>query len=81
MKFVLSIIICSSLYNSCLPPHSMTDLYNSHYECLIAGYNESIKKTEEIGSQEVNKYGTIIKFMCIDEKIIFPKEKPKGDDV
>ena len=73
--------MCSSLYNSCLPPYAMTELYNSHFDCLIAGYNESIKKAKEIGHEEVNKYGTIIKFMCIDEAIIYPKEKPKGDDV
>jgi len=48
---------------------------------MIAGYEEAIKKAKEIGPKEVNKYGTIIKFICIDEKIIFPKEKPKGDDV
>lgn len=81
MKFVLSMIICSSVFQNCLPPHSMPDLYNSHYECMIAGYNESINKAKEIGPEEVNKYGTIIKFMCIDEKIIFPEKKPKGDDV
>ena len=76
MKFVLSMIICSSVFQQCLPPHPMPDLYNSHYECLISGYNESIKKAKEIGPQEVNKYGTIIKFMCIDEALILPKPKP-----
>jgi len=81
MKFILSIIVCSSVYQSCLPPHSMPDLYNSHYECMIAGYNESIKKAEEIGPEEINKYGTLIKFMCIDEDIFFPKKETKEDDV
>ena len=73
MKFILSMIICSSVYNSCLPPHNLPELYNSHYECMIAGYEEAIKKAKEIGSKEVNKYGTIIKFMCVDEKLILPK--------
>ena len=81
MKFILSIIVCSSVYQSCLPPHSMPDLYNSHYECMIAGYNESIKKAEEMGPEEINKYGTLIKFMCIDEDIFFPKKEIKEDDV
>ena len=66
-------IMCSSVYNSCLPPHNLPELYNSHYECMIAGYEEAIKKAKEIGSKEVNKYGTIIKFMCVDEKLILPK--------
>ena len=76
MKFVLSMIICSSVYQQCLPPHPMPDLYNSHYECMLAGYEESLKKAKEIGAPDVNKYGTIIKFMCIDEKLILPKPKP-----
>ena len=66
-------IMCSSVYNSCLPPHHLPELYNSHYECMIAGYEEAIKKAKEIGPKEINKYGTIIKFMCIDEKLILPK--------
>jgi len=81
MKFILSMIICSSVYNSCLPPVDMPDLYNSHYECMIAGYNESIKKAKETGPEEVNKYGTIIKFMCIDQALILPKPKPGGSNV
>jgi len=76
MKFVLSMIICSSVFQQCLPPHRMPDLYNSHYECLISGYNESIKKAKEIGPKDINEYGTIIKFMCIDEALILPKPKP-----
>ena len=65
MKFLLSMIICTSVYNQCLPPHQMPELYNSHYECMIAGYNESIKKAKEICREEINKYGTIIKFFCM----------------
>jgi len=51
--------------------------YSSHYECMIAGYEESLKKAKEIGPQEVNKYGTIIKFYCVDANIIVPLPKPK----
>ena len=73
MKFLLSMIICTSVYNQCLPPHQMPELYNSHYECMIAGYNESIKKAKENGREEINKYGTIIKFFCMQEKDL-PKQ-------
>jgi hypothetical protein len=47
---------------------------------MIAGYNESIKKAEEIGPKDINEYGTIIKFFCHgteEEKLILPKPKPK----
>ena len=82
MKFLLSMIICTSVYQQCLPPHTMPETYNSHYECMIAGYEESIKKAKEIGAKDVNKYGTIIKFFCHQtndegEKIILPQPKPK----
>ena len=73
MKFLLSMIICSSVYGQCLPPHTMSETYNSHYECMIAGYEESIKKAKEIGPKEINKYGTIIKFFCMREQD-FPKQ-------
>ena len=73
MKFVLSMIMCTSVYNQCLPPIPLSEVYDSHYECLLAGYNESIKKTKEIGPEEINKYGTIIKFYCTQEEIIIPK--------
>ena len=76
MKFILSMIICTSVYNTCLPPHQMDEVYNTHYECMIAGYEESIAKSKEIGSKEINKYGTIIKFFCMQEKD-FPKPGTK----
>ena len=82
MKFILSMIICTSVYNVCLDPFPMPEKYNSHYECMIAGYEESIKKAKEMGPKDVNQYGTIIKFFCHQtndegEKIILPKPKPK----
>ena len=48
---------------------------------MIAGYNESIKKVEEIGPEEINKYGTIIKFFCIEENLILPEKKPEGHPI
>ncbi len=79
MKFILSMIICTSVYQQCLEPFPMPDRYGSHYECMIAGYNESIKKAEEMGPKDVNEYGTIIKFFCVEENLILPKPKPGTD--
>jgi len=82
MKFILTMIICSSVYNTCLEPFPMAERYNTHYECMIAGYNEALDKAKEIGSKDVNKYGTIIKFFCYgteDENIIIPPPKPKTE--
>jgi len=44
---------------------------------MVAGYEESIKKAKEIGPEEVNKYGTVIKFLCLPQPVILPKPKPK----
>jgi len=73
MKFLLTMIICTSVYQQCMPPHTLPETYNTHYECVIAGYNESIKKAKEIGPRDMNEYGTIIKFFCLQEKN-FPKK-------
>jgi len=64
MKFVLVMIICTTVYQQCLPPHQMPEEFPTHYECIMEGYEESIRKAKEIGSSDVNKYGTIIKFYC-----------------
>ena len=61
-------IICTSVYNTCLEPFPMPEKYNSHYECMLAGYNEAIDKAKEIGREDINKYGTIIKFFCMPQK-------------
>ena len=67
MKFILGLIMCSSVYNTCLPPYEWPETFNSHYECMIFGYEESLKKAKEIGSKDVNEYGTIIKFYCYEQ--------------
>ena len=64
MKFILTMIMCTSVYNMCLEPFPMPTKYDSHYDCMLAGYEEATKKAKEIGSKDVNRYGTIIKFYC-----------------
>jgi len=64
MKVVLLIIMCSALYQKCLSPHQMPNTYNNYYNCMVAGYKESIKIIKEIGSEDVNEHKTSIKFYC-----------------
>ena len=47
-----------------MPPHQWPELFNSQYDCLMFGYEESKKKMKEIGRKEVNKYNIYIKFNC-----------------
>ena len=76
MNFVLNLIICSAVSNSCLPPYRYPDLYVDGYSCMIAGNNKSIEKLEEIGNEDVNKNKIFIKFLCTEEVVVPPK-KPK----
>ena len=73
MKLVLAMIVCSALYQACLKPHPMPGSYSNHYDCMMAGYEESQKKLKEIGRKEINKYQTFVKFVCAEVK------EPKTD--
>jgi len=64
MNFVLSLIMCSGVANSCLPPYKYPDLFADTYSCMIAGNYESILKLEEIGYEDVNKNLIFIKYTC-----------------
>ena len=64
MKFVLSLVICSSLAGECMPPFDWHETFRTKYDCLVFGYEESLSKMNEIGREEVNRYGMYIKFYC-----------------
>ena len=64
MKILLSLIICSQVAGTCMPPYQWPDTFRTQYDCLMFGYKESIKKMEEIGREEVNKYNMYIRFTC-----------------
>ena len=77
MKIVsLILYMCSVTANTCMPPYVWPTQFESSYECMIAGYEEAIRKTKEIGREEMNKHKIFIKFDCIESQIIIPKEKP-----
>ena len=64
MKFLLTIIMCSSVAQTCLTPHTFDETYGDSYDCLMDGYQKSLDKMEEIGRREVNKHGIYLKFDC-----------------
>ena len=71
MKIALAFILCSYVADTCLPPAVYHEEFDTNYECMITGYNESLKKIKEIGPKEVNEYDMYIKFGCykiIDEQ-------------
>ena len=70
MKILMSLIICSSVAGDCMPPYPWPHTFKTQYDCLHFGYEESKRKLEEIGREDINKYGMYIKFTCrIDDSI------------
>jgi len=69
MNFILTMILCSGVLGSCLPPYPLTDtLYKDQYSCAIKGYEKSIEKMEEMGRVAVNENELFIKFYCKPEE-------------
>ena len=64
MKILLSLIICSQVAGTCMPPYDWPKTFNTNYDCLTFGYEESLRKMKDIGREDVNKYGAYIKFYC-----------------
>jgi len=67
MKIILTLIMCSYTSQSCLPPLVWHENFIDMYECMNAGYSESLKKAEKIGREEINKHGIYIRFTCTEE--------------
>ena len=79
MKFLLTIVMCSSVANTCMPPHTFDILYEDSYDCLMDGYVKSIEKMKEIGRSEINEHGIYLKFDC--QPYILPEKKPVGQPI
>ena len=70
MKILLSLIICSSMAGECMPPYPWPDTFATKYDCLHFGYEESIRKLEQIGREAINKHGMYIRFTCTPDPCI-----------
>ena len=70
MNILLSLIICSQVHMTCMPPYIWPDKFDTTYDCMTFGYEESLKKMKEIGPEEVNKHDIYIRFLCTPEETI-----------
>ena len=70
MKILLSLIICSSMAGECMPPYPWPDTFDTKYDCLHFGYEESIRKLEQIRREDINKHGMYIRFTCTPDSSI-----------
>ena len=70
MKILLSLIICSQVAGTCLEPYPWPEKFDTQYDCMVFGYEESLNKMQQIGREEVNKYNMYIRFTCTPEQTI-----------
>ena len=70
MKILLSLIICSQVAGTCLDPYPWPTTFDSQYDCLMFGYEESMNKMREIGKEDINKYNMFLRFTCTPENTI-----------
>jgi hypothetical protein len=70
IKITLSLIICSQVAGTCLDPYPWPTTFDSQYDCLMFGYEESMNKMKEIGKEDINKYNMFLRFTCTPENTI-----------
>jgi len=64
MKFLLTLILCSYTESTCMPAYKWPETFDAPYDCMIFGYEESIKKMKEIGREDANRHQIYIRFTC-----------------
>ena len=64
MKILLSLIICSQVAGTCLEPFPWPESFDTQYDCMVFGYEESLNKMQQLGREEVNKYNMYIRITC-----------------
>ena len=63
-------ILCSGLANSCLDPLPITNVYYDDWQsCIVAGYEESIKKSNEVDATDFNQYRLFLKSICQESEV------------
>ena len=55
---------------TCMPPYEWPKKFDTTYDCMTFGYEESLAKMKEIGREEVNKHDIYIRFLCTPEETI-----------
>ena len=65
MKYFLILWVCSALQGTCLsPPITKPTPFNSHYECVNAGYLDGMKLVQAMGRENVEEKRLFVAFNC-----------------
>ena len=68
MKYFLLLWVCSEIIGSCLmPPIQKSQLFNSHYECVTAGYLEGLQMVQAMGEKIIEEQRLFVAFNCKPE--------------
>ena len=71
MKYLLILWVCSAINASCIvPPITTPETYNSHNECVSAGYAQGYDVFTAIDSIVAEKQRLFVAFNCKQETTI-----------
>ena len=71
MKYFLILWVCSAINASCIvPPITTPETYNSHNECVSAGYAQGYNVFTAIDSIVAEKQRLFVAFNCKQETTI-----------
>ena len=71
MKYFLILWVCSTINGSCMsPPIQKSQLFNSHYECVNAGYLDGRQMVQAMGEEVVEKNRLFVAFNCKPDRPI-----------
>ena len=71
MKYFLLLWVCSAINGSCMTPAlQKPQPFNSHYECVNAGYLDGLQMVQAMGRNEVEKNRLFVAFNCKPETVI-----------
>jgi|TARA_R110002020_G_scaffold18505_1_gene64509 hypothetical protein len=71
---ILSIIICSALYNECQQPYDKNIEFTTWSDCMREGTHDTLTLYNVMGDEYINTNKVFIKFSC-REKMVEPEEK------
>ena len=60
-----------------MPPHHFST-YNNFYDCFKNGYEESLRKTKEIGKEQINEHKIFMRFNCVEQP---SEQEEKGNKI
>jgi len=71
MKYLLILWVCSAINASCIvPPITIPETYNSHNECVSAGYAQGYNVFVAIDKKITEEQRLFVAFNCKQEPII-----------